>query len=202
MGIDAPRLAVAAQSAAADFQRAQAFLQAFLEGASDAHEFAHTLFICVLSVGSACGNFSKLAGPTPTGLRHSARRCRCEPHRREAVALGGGGKKKITLKELCQGGGGWGATLSGLMNWWGRFPRVGVPRRAGADRQPWADGFESRWDSGMERRLIAKTIFPVEEKFPIPRPSVKITVSINKDRFDMSFATSPPHAIKSYFIWL
>ena len=28
-----------------------------------------------------------------------------------------------------------------------RFPRVGAPRLSGADRQPWADGFESRWDS-------------------------------------------------------
>jgi hypothetical protein len=28
-----------------------------------------------------------------------------------------------------------------------RFPRVVAPRLSGADRQPWADGFESRWDS-------------------------------------------------------
>ena len=39
-GADAPGFAVAAQAAAADFQRAQAFLQAFLEGAADGHGFA------------------------------------------------------------------------------------------------------------------------------------------------------------------
>jgi hypothetical protein len=38
-------------------------------------------------------------------------------------------------------------TPSALMNWWGRFPRAGAPRLSGADRQPWADGFESHWDS-------------------------------------------------------
>ena len=37
---DAPRFAVAAQAAAADFERAQAFLQAFLERAPDGHRFA------------------------------------------------------------------------------------------------------------------------------------------------------------------
>jgi len=37
---DAPRLAVAAQAAAADLQGAQAFLQAFLERAADGHGFA------------------------------------------------------------------------------------------------------------------------------------------------------------------
>ena len=54
---------------------------------------------------------------------------------------------KTTLKELQRCGGGFDATPSALMNLWGRFPRVGAPRLSGADRQPWADGFESRWDS-------------------------------------------------------
>lgn len=33
-------------------------------------------------------------------------------------------------------------------------PTVGFLRRAGADRQPGADGFESSWDSPAELRLI------------------------------------------------
>lgn len=33
-----------------------------------------------------------------------------------------------------------------------RFPRVGAPRLSGADGQPWADGFESRWDSRTETK--------------------------------------------------
>ena len=40
-GANAPGFAVAAQAAAADFQGAQAFLQAFLERAADGHGFAH-----------------------------------------------------------------------------------------------------------------------------------------------------------------
>ena len=57
---DAPGFAVAAQAAAGAgarppcLQRAQAFLQAFLERAADGHGFA-PLYICVVSVGSACG---------------------------------------------------------------------------------------------------------------------------------------------------
>ena len=39
-GADAPGFAVAAEAAAADFERAQAFLQRFLEGAADGHGFA------------------------------------------------------------------------------------------------------------------------------------------------------------------
>jgi hypothetical protein len=41
-----------------------------------------------------------------------------------------------------------------------RFPRVGAggpsgtDRLSGADRQPGADGFESRWDERMERLLL------------------------------------------------
>src|SRR5262245_3674642 len=38
---DAPGLAVTAQAAAADLQRAQTFLQAFLEGPANGHGFAH-----------------------------------------------------------------------------------------------------------------------------------------------------------------
>jgi len=48
---------------------------------------------------------------------------------------------RTSLKELHRCGGGFDLTPSELMNLWGRFPRVG------ALRQPWADGFESRWDS-------------------------------------------------------
>jgi len=64
---------------------------------------------------------------------------------------------KTTLKELCPGGGGFDATPSALMNLWGRFPRVGAggqsgtDRLSGTDRQPWAGGFESRWDTRMAR---------------------------------------------------
>src|SRR5204862_251367 len=42
---DAPGLAVAAQAAAANLQRAQAFLQAFLERAPDGHRFAHAFHL-------------------------------------------------------------------------------------------------------------------------------------------------------------
>jgi hypothetical protein len=58
-GADAPRLAVAAQAAAANLQRAQAFLQAFLERAPDGHRFAHAFHLRGERGGSACGNFSK-----------------------------------------------------------------------------------------------------------------------------------------------
>ena len=37
-------------------------------------------------------------------------------------------------------------------NLWERFPRVGADGPSGADRQPGADGFESRWDSRMEAK--------------------------------------------------
>src|SRR5262245_6419988 len=42
---DAPGLAVAAQAAAANLERAQAFLQALLERAPDGHRFAHALHL-------------------------------------------------------------------------------------------------------------------------------------------------------------
>ena len=42
---DAPGLAVAAQAAAANLQRAQAFLQAFLERAADGHRVAHAFHL-------------------------------------------------------------------------------------------------------------------------------------------------------------
>src|SRR5258706_6333962 len=42
---DAPGFAVAAQAAAADLQRAQAFLQAFLERAANGHRFADTFHL-------------------------------------------------------------------------------------------------------------------------------------------------------------
>ena len=42
---DAPGFAVAAQTAAANLQRAQAFLQAFLERAPDGHGFAHAFHL-------------------------------------------------------------------------------------------------------------------------------------------------------------
>ena len=56
-GFDAT-IAVAAQAAAADLQRAQAFLQAFLERAPDGHGFAHAFHLRG-ERGSACGIFSK-----------------------------------------------------------------------------------------------------------------------------------------------
>src|SRR5439155_21969781 len=42
---DAPRYAVAAQAAATNLQRAQAFLQAFLERAADRHRFANAFHL-------------------------------------------------------------------------------------------------------------------------------------------------------------
>ena len=42
---DAPGFAVAAQTAAANLQRAQAFLQAFLERAPDGHRLAHAFHL-------------------------------------------------------------------------------------------------------------------------------------------------------------
>ena len=39
------RFAVSAQAAAADLQRVQAFLQAFLERAADGHRFAHAFHL-------------------------------------------------------------------------------------------------------------------------------------------------------------
>ena len=42
---DALRFAAAAQAAAANLQRAQAFLQAFLERAADGHRFAHAFHL-------------------------------------------------------------------------------------------------------------------------------------------------------------
>src|SRR6185369_12361013 len=42
---DAPRLAVAAKAAAANFERAQAFLQALLEGAANGHCLANALHL-------------------------------------------------------------------------------------------------------------------------------------------------------------
>ncbi len=55
---------VAAQAAAANLQRTQAFLQALLERAANSHRFANA-FIGVMSASDgraqapACGNFSK-----------------------------------------------------------------------------------------------------------------------------------------------
>ena len=60
---DAARFAVAAQTAASDFERAQAVLQASLK-VRPMTIASPTLFICVVSVGSACGNFSKAKGGT------------------------------------------------------------------------------------------------------------------------------------------
>ena len=42
---DAPGFAGAAQAAAANLQRAQTFLQAFLERAANSHRFAHALHL-------------------------------------------------------------------------------------------------------------------------------------------------------------
>jgi len=61
---DAPGFAVAAQAAAASLQRAQAFLQAFLERAADGHRFANAFHLCGERDGGrapapACGYFSK-----------------------------------------------------------------------------------------------------------------------------------------------
>ena len=42
---DAPGFAIAAQAAAANFQRAQTFLQALLERAADGHRFAHAFHL-------------------------------------------------------------------------------------------------------------------------------------------------------------
>jgi len=65
------------------------------------------------------------AQSTPTELCHSAQRWRA------AATLGGDGKTKSTLKELCPDGVGLDATPSALMIWWGRFPRV-APKAFGA----------------------------------------------------------------------
>ena len=47
-----------------------------------------------------------------------------------------------------------GALGSGVMVDGERIPRGGAVGPFGADRQPRADGFESRWDSRMGRGLI------------------------------------------------
>ena len=46
-GADAPRFAVAAQTAAADFERAETFLQTFLERAANRHRFADAFHLRV-----------------------------------------------------------------------------------------------------------------------------------------------------------
>jgi len=65
-------------------------------------------------------------------------------------------------------------TPSALMNWWGRFPKVGAPRRSGSDRQPWADGFESRWDSRSGCAVEASNTCGINVECPHCPPMPKL----------------------------